>query len=458
MWKQKFILPLILLLSGCGLFGLKEDQTSSDTSSSVSEPTTPTINTPPTFTTQPVADEVITGTSVLKTTFNEAVTGVTNGTSVVFKTSEGMILDMDHTAPTSGNTYTFDPFPDLVSGNYYLTVGENISIVDSDAEAASPRSIAFTVDDAHTTAMAAMSAAGISVTTINAANVAADGVTNNLLSVIPAAIGAGISTATTSAEKNLVISSLLGAVNGASSLTSTADRTITRINDTANFTILLGAISDVLVAQAVAGNLTAAELGNAVTTVNDSLDDAGADADQIASYEATFNSEITTDISAEVSLSTEYTAAVATTTGSVVLGSTYTLTSGVDIIVGTNGDDSFNATDGMLNSFDSLSAYGGNDTLQIIITLEGSISGFTMAGVENLSVHAYSDHTIDLTNTSGITKISLSGTGSVIFNNVPNSVESENTGSGHLTINYSGSSKLSPVYLPTASSFFASDI
>jgi len=261
----------------------------------------------PTYATEPSEGDVITGTSVLKVTFNKSVTGMST-TNVVLKDANGITVTMDYAAPKLGNTYTFDPNPDLTSGSYYLSIGEG-PIVDSDGQSVTASIIEFRVEDALTTGRAAMEAAGLSSTIIIAADNAAAAVTNNLLSVIPAAMSAGIVAASTSAAKSTVISSLLGTVNGAASLTSTADRTITRISDTTNFTTLLLLISDLLVRQAAVGNLTAAELGSAVTTVIDSLDDAGADTDQAASFQATFNSAITTDL-VVYSLSAEYITAV----------------------------------------------------------------------------------------------------------------------------------------------------
>jgi hypothetical protein len=266
----------------------------------------------PTFSTDPTSGDVITGTSVLKVTFSESVTGV-SPSNVVIKNGSGVIVPTTYSM--NGNTYTVDPTPDLTSGTYYLAVGYGTPIQDADGITVSPATFTFQVDDARATARSALETAGLSVVVIAAADQATTGVTNNLLSVIPAMMSAGISAAADSSSKQTIISSLLGATNGASSLTSTAGRTITRISDTTNFTILLSAISDVLVAQAVAGNLTATELGNAVTTVNDSLDDSGADADQASSFEATFNSEITADVAAEISLSAEYLTAVSTATG-----------------------------------------------------------------------------------------------------------------------------------------------
>jgi len=217
---------------------------------------------------------------VLKITFNESVTGVTVGTNVVLKNNSGIAVSMSF-VQSSGNTFIFDP-TDQISGSYYLTIGENTPILDSDGAAAIPRVIEFRVDDARATARSAMESAGLSSAVIAASDAAAAGVTNNLLSVIPAMMSAGLSAASDSSSKQTVISSLLGAINGAASLTSTADRTITRINDTVNFTTLLGLISDLLVAQAVAGNLTASEFSSAATTVNDSLASAGADSSQVA--------------------------------------------------------------------------------------------------------------------------------------------------------------------------------
>jgi len=394
----------------------------------------------PTYSTDPSQGDVITGTSVLKIAFNKSVTGVST-TNVVLKDASGITVTMDYTAPALGNIYTFDPNPDLTSGSYYLSIGEG-PIVDSDGQSVTASIIEFRVEDALTTGRAAMEAAGLSSTIIIAANNAAAAVTNNLLSVIPAAMSAGIVAASTSAEKSTVISSLLGTVNGAASLTSTADRTITRITDTANFDLLLNKISETLTALTVAGWLSSAELQTAVVAVNSALTSAGADTDQIAAMEATFNNAITADIAAESSLAAEYTTAITTATSSssstgTVAGMSYVLTTSIDIITGTAGNDTINALDTTLTTFDTIDGKGGTDTLVIaILGGSGTLSGFSSSDIEVISVAAYSDHTVDLGATSGVTTVKLSGTNNVTFTNVPNLVESENNGSGNLIIEY----------------------
>ena len=350
---------------------------------------------------------------------------------------------------SQGNIYTIDPVGDLVSGTYVLSIGYGTSIEDSAGAVAIPSVVVFSVDDARVTAaanlsrgLAALGTPSDTLAILTATEAAATGVTNNLLSVIPAMMSAGISAASNSSSKQTVISSLLGAIQGAASLTSTADRTITRINDTANFTTLLGLISNLLVAQAVAGNLTASELGSAVTTVNDSLATAGADSGQVALFQSSFFSGINVSVAAEPSLDGSYAGAiweaVALATG---VGITYSLTTAVDSFTGTSGNDSFNATVfsslSTLNAGDVLNGGAGTDTLAIV-TLDGpgTITDFSTSGIEVISVITVSDYTVDLANTTGVTNITLDGTGSATFINAPSGVQTQNKGYGNLQITY----------------------
>jgi S-layer protein len=301
-----------------------------------------------------------------------------------------------------------------------LSVGYGTSITDSDGQAVTPATVIFTVNDARTTAKLALEAGGLSPSVVTAADTAAAAVTNNLLSVIPAAMNAGIAAASTSADKTTVISSLMATANGASSLTSTADRTITRIADANNFNLLLNKISDTLTALAVAGTLSSAELQTAVTAVNNALSSAGADADEIAGYETTFNNAITADIAAESSLAADYTTAVTTATASsssagTVAGTSYDLTDGIDTITGTAANDTINALDSTLTAFDTIDGKGGTDTLNLTNLASGGFTGgstATVSNVENLVVKSGSGAiSIDASGWTGLSSVVVQQTG-----------------------------------------------
>jgi len=374
---------------------------------------------PPSFSTDPSSGNVITGTSVIKIAFNESVSGVST-TNVVLKDADGNTVTMDHTAPTSGNTYTFDPNPNLASGTYQLSVGYGTSITDGDGQAATPATIVFEVNDARTTAKLALEAGGLSPSVVTAADNATAAVTNNLLSVIPAAMNAGIAAASTSADKTAVISSLMATVKGAASLTTTADRTITRITDTANFDLLLNQISDIFTALSVAGTLTSAELQTAVTTITNSLTSAGADSDQLAAMETTFNNAITADIAASTGLAADYTTAVTTAvaaspSASTATGQTYTLTTSQDSFTGNTAADTFNATDTTLTAFDTIDGAAGTDTLNFTNIGSGGYGGFATAvvsGVENLIVKSASGAVpIDASGWTGLSSVIVQQTG-----------------------------------------------
>ncbi|MEK9763935.1 MAG: hypothetical protein VW729_14745, partial [Deltaproteobacteria bacterium] len=86
MWKQTLTVVGILLLLGCADEQQGEQYQAGCSEGSDSVPANQYIspapaNTAPTFVTQPSAGEVITGTSILKITFNESVSGVVNGTN-----------------------------------------------------------------------------------------------------------------------------------------------------------------------------------------------------------------------------------------------------------------------------------------------------------------------------------------------------------------------------------------
>jgi hypothetical protein len=314
----------------------------------------------------------------------------------------------------------------MVSGTYYLTVGEASAITDSDGQIALPSTIVFNVDDARTTAEAAMITAGVSATARGEAVKAANLVTNNLMSVIPAAMGAGIANATSSADKQLVISSLIGAANGAASLTSTADRKITRINDTVGFTTLLGLIGDVLTTQAVAGKLSSTELTTAIATVNTALTAAGADSDQLAGLQSTFNTEIVSDIGAasfsSSTVAAEYSTAASTATNSSgstsVSGEIITMTTNVEVVSGTSGDDSIYGADTTFQAADIIDGGSGTDTINVTNTATNTaLPSPTVTNVENMvyrSTVGGANDNLDLANFESVTNLNLNNTGVVV--------------------------------------------
>jgi S-layer protein len=374
----------------------------------------------PTFSTDPSEGDVITGDSILKVTFNESVSGVTTS-SVILKNNGGSTIST--TTSSSGNTYSFDPTPNLVTGNYYLTVGEGGSIKDADGLGATAATIEFRVEDALTTIRtnleADLKAAGIAAT--DAANIAANApsaataatLTNDLMSVVPAAITDGlayIGAAGSSTAKTTLATSVIESINGSTSLT-TSGRTITRVDATA-FNELLSRVSAALVAAASATTplITATEFGNLVSAVSAAISKAGADADQVAALQTTLSSKINTDLSGSTLDSSYSTAANTTTSGQA--GTTYDLTTAVNTFAGGSGDDTFRAwVDNSWSQADTIDGGGGTDTFSIIDSggITATPTGATVKNVETVTISA---DNVSLTTTTwtGLTSISTTTT------------------------------------------------
>ena len=91
-------------------------------------------------------------------------------------------------------------------------------------------------------------------------------------------------------------------------------------------------------------------------------------------------------------------------------GQTFTLTTGLDNIVGTSGDDTINATHNTVTLGDVIDGAGGNDTLYVGDT--GSTSGVnfnlaTIKNIENLTYQAANNaaNTLNLTGLSGLQSV-----------------------------------------------------
>ena len=151
-------------------------------------------------------DKVMVGTGSLEITFSEAVNDVTgnaaDGACDLTKTlqltdAEGNCYGID--VSQAGNTYTITPKNSLVTGSYTLAIGTGITDAAGNPLNGSSFNgaeiISFTVDDALTTVVANLTASlagideGAAIAAAAKTAASADGVTNNLLNVIPAAFG-----------------------------------------------------------------------------------------------------------------------------------------------------------------------------------------------------------------------------------------------------------------------------
>jgi hypothetical protein len=121
------------------------------------------------------------------------------------------------------------------------------------------------------------------------------------------------------------------------------------------------------------------------------------------------------------------------------------LTTAIDAVVGTAGNDQFNGVvDGgpnsTLNTGDSVNGGAGDDTLSLIVTNGTFVLPASLTNVETISVQALDSSTIDLSNASGVETLEARGGGSTTsFNNVGNLVEAAFTNSAAgLNIQYTG--------------------
>ena len=165
----------------------------------------------------------VVGTSNLTITFSEAVQGVSGNeadgpcdTSKTVKLTGSDDSCYGMVIIATNNTYAINPVSDLVTGTYKLTLGAGIT--DAAGNALSETEISFTVDDALTTAIVnltkdlANSAGAADVIAAAQAAAGAEGVTNDLNNVLPAAYKAIVELAGFDFDGSLttVITSLLG--------------------------------------------------------------------------------------------------------------------------------------------------------------------------------------------------------------------------------------------------------
>lgn len=114
-------------------------------------------------------------------------------------------------------------------------------------------------------------------------------------------------------------------------------------------------------------------------------------------------------------------------------GQTFTLTTGVDTVAGSTGDDTVNATDGtgattsVLGGLDNVDGGAGNDTLNIADAMTGataqfSLNGATVKNVETLNVTSNGSFgktgtsTFDISGVSGLTTATLKAAGTANSN------------------------------------------
>ena len=136
-------------------------------------------------------------------------------------------------------------------------------------------------------------------------------------------------------------------------------------------------------------------------------------------------------------------------TGSATVGQTLTLTTGVDSPVGTEQDDTINATlsatatEQTLNTGDIITGKGGNDTLKILANGSTGTPLAQTAGVENVEVRAVANTTVSQQLMNGVQKVASENSNAnltVASANLDTTYALNNTVAGTtagLTVNYS---------------------
>jgi hypothetical protein len=119
-------------------------------------------------------------------------------------------------------------------------------------------------------------------------------------------------------------------------------------------------------------------------------------------------------------------------------GQTFTLTTNIDNLAGTAGNDTFVGDNNTLTN-DVINGGAGTDTLRV--TTSGALSGVpTINNVERIEVSAFSSgSTLNLANATGVqTLASVNGSNNVVFSNVKAIANAEITGTtaGSLNIGY----------------------
>jgi hypothetical protein len=149
------------------------------------------------------------------------------------------------------------------------------------------------------------------------------------------------------------------------------------------------------------------------------------------------------------------------------LGKTFSLTPGVDAVVGTNYNDtinvlSINATTGAagsnLNAFDSIDGGAGNDTLNLFVaagandTLQGTVTNVETINITGSDVLAVTGGRgqVDASFFAGSQNIALNGAAATDVNNVTNQTVTLNGGGASIGVNYGSSATAGTVALNNA--------
>jgi hypothetical protein len=163
-------------------------------------------------------------------------------------------------------------------------------------------------------------------------------------------------------------------------------------------------------AATVQNKLTAAQAFTA--QIDTSAEISGYQGTAAAASGRTFLNTVTSDNATATAAVAGAAGAVLTATSVGVVGTTFTLTTGVDALVGTANADTFNAVIGTttptLTVVDSINGGAGNDVLNITVTEAVALPAASITGVETINVRAVAAlNSSDLSAVSGLTNFNV---------------------------------------------------
>jgi S-layer protein len=138
----------------------------------------------------------------------------------------------------------------------------------------------------------------------------------------------------------------------------------------------------------------------------------GADA---AAYNASVLAAYTYSIDADNTTTNLVTLMAADDAAAENIGQTFTLTTGVDAVAGTTGNDTINGTDTTLSAFDSINGAAGTDALNLTFAaafdFDTDAAGATVTSVETVNVQATDTVDGDISAWTGVNNVTVSAVG-----------------------------------------------
>jgi hypothetical protein len=200
-------------------------------------------------------------------------------------------------------------------------------------------------------------------------------------------------------------------------------------------------------ATAIANKISAAtSFTNGLTTAAQIVGYSGAAANTVAkTWLATVTSDAATLTAANTSLTATITSA--TTAGTNTTGSTFTLTTGIDTLTGTSGNDTFVTDSASMSAADTITGGGGTDTFKVYgATVAQQAAMPTMNNIANVYFNApVTAGTFDASGNTGISNITYDATPgtSTVKVTTGQSVTLQNHNPGGTTFTVSGNTPTS---------------